>query len=555
VFELILFPGRPEERRLAVHDGVCTIGRAEDCTVSVASASMSRQHARLDIQGDRAWVSDLGSKNGTYVNEARVERSHALQPGDRVRVGEVTLRLVLAAPPADSGGHAVPGLAVPGLEPTAVRRQPSDLTAGSLDPARSAAVAANPESLPTLKGLQLPSPVAARSAEEKLRLLLRVSQLLAAPADAETIATRILDLAFQLLEADRGAVLLFEPRTHALVPVAVRNEAPMAGGAAGQGVTDETPYSRRIIDWVRTQRAAGLFSNALVDFRLAGSQSVRAAAICSAMAAPLLFADELLGVIYVDSKVAPDRYTEGDLDFLSAFANLAASALENTRLRERLEGEAVVRNNLMRFFPPTTVQKLRSEALSLRDAFATADTEITALFVDISGFTEMSTRMAPRDLMALLNAYFPPIADEVFRHEGTLEKYIGDALLAVWGAPLRLPGDADRALRAAVGMQRVLATLPLPVPLQIHVGLHTGPVAAGNIGTAEYIQYATIGEATNLAARVCAVAGAGEVVVSETTLRALTPGADVWKTTPLGPVVLKGRAEPLTLYRVEWSLE
>ena len=104
---------------------------------SVASASMSRQHARLDIQGDRAWVSDLGSKNGTYVNEARVERSHALQPGDRVRVGEVTLRLVLAAPPADSGGHAVPGLAVPGLEPTAVRRQPSDLTAGSLDPAHA----------------------------------------------------------------------------------------------------------------------------------------------------------------------------------------------------------------------------------------------------------------------------------------------------------------------------------------------------------------------------------------------------------------------------------
>lgn len=552
MFELILFPGRPEERRLALHDGVCTIGRAEDCTVSIASASMSRQHARLDIQGDHAWVSDLGSKNGTYVNEARVERSHALRPGDRVRVGEVTLRLVLAAPPADSGGHAAPGLAVPGLEPTAVRRQLSDLTAGSLDAVRSAAAAANPESLPTLKGLQLPSPVAARSAEEKLRLLLRVSQLLAAPADAETIATRILDLAFQLLEADRGAVLLFDPRTHALVPVAVRNEAPMA---AGQGVTDETPYSRRIIDWVRTQRAAGLFSNALVDFRLAGSQSVRAAAICSAMAAPLVFADELLGVIYVDSKVAPDRYTEGDLDFLSAFANLAASALENTRLRERLEGEAVVRNNLMRFFPPTTVQKLRSEALSLRDAFATADTEITALFVDISGFTEMSTRMAPRDLMALLNAYFPPVADVVFRHEGTLEKYIGDALLAVWGAPLRLPGDADRALRAAVGMQRVLATLPLPVPLQIHVGLHTGPVAAGNIGTAEYIQYATIGEATNLAARVCAVAGAGEIVISETTLRALTPGADAWQTTSLGPMALKGRAEPLTLHRVDWSLE
>jgi adenylate cyclase len=70
------------------------------------------------------------------------------------------------------------------------------------------------------------------------------------------------------------------------------------------------------------------------------------------------------------------------------------------------------------------------------------------------------------------------------------------------------------------------------------------------------VQYATIGEATNLAARVCAVAGAGEVVISDTTLAALTPGATPWKlTTPLGPMLLKGRAEPLALHRVEWSLE
>ncbi len=538
MFELILFPGRPDERRLPLSDGVCTLGRAEECTLSVPSASLSRQHARIEVRGDRVWVADLGSKNGTYLNEERVERTQSVQPGDRLRLGEVTLRLVLA-------GRVEP--APVGLQPTAVRRTPSDLTAvesaaradGAPGPAASASWAAGPESLPTLKGLKLPSPVAARSAEEKLRLLLRVSQLLAAPAAPEVIAERILELAFQLLEADRGAVLLFDPRTHALAPVAIRNDVPTQ--------LEETPYSRRIVEWVRTHRAAGLFSNALVDFRLAGSQSVRAAAICSAMAAPLLFDEELLGVLYVDSKVAADRYTEGDLDFLSAFANLAASALENTRLRRRLESEAVVRNTLLRFFPPATVQSLQASSGSLRDVFAVVDTEITALFADISGFTEMSTRLSPRALLDLLNAYFPPMADIVFRHGGTLEKYIGDALLAVWGAPLRQAGDADSALTAGLEMQRTLSTLALPERLQIHIGLHTGPVAAGNIGTEAYVQYATIGEATNLAARVCGVAEAGAVVVSEFTVAALQHPEAV-TLVPLGPVSLKGRAAPLSLY-------
>lgn len=527
MLELILFPGRPEEARLPLADGTCTIGRAEDCTVSVPSASVSRQHARLELQGDRAWVTDLGSKNGTFVNDARIERTAALAPGDRVRVGEVNLRLVLAAPTTP------PDAPVP-VEPTLVRRGAAELLSSAIEVPWG-----GPESLPTLKGLRLPSPVAVRGAEEKLRLLLNVSQLLAAPAEAETIAQRVLELAFQLLEADRGAVLLFDARTHALVPRAARNEAPTE--------TDEAPYSRHIIEWVRAQRAAGLFSNALVDFRLQGAHSVRAAAICSAMAAPLLFDDELLGVLYVDSKASPDRYGEADLEFLTAFANLAASALENARLRARLEDEAVIRNNLLRFFPPATVNKLEAEATSLRDVFATTDTEITALFADISGFTEMSAQMAPRALVELLNVYFPPMAEIVFQYGGTLEKYIGDALLAVWGAPLRQPGDADRAVRAALAMQRAVAEMDLPRPVRIHIGLHTGPVAAGNIGTPQYLQYATIGEATNLAARVCGVAPAGEVWISEVTKHTLSESFDLES---LGVIALKGRAEPLGMFRV-----
>jgi adenylate cyclase len=181
---------------------------------------------------------------------------------------------------------------------------------------------------------------------------------------------------------------------------------------------------------------------------------------------------------------------------------------------------------------------------------------VTVLFSDITGFTSLASRLHPRQLVELLNVYFPVMADIVFRHEGTLEKYIGDALMAVWGAPFSQPDDADRALRAAVEMQRALAALNTrwraqgQPELQIHVGLNTGRVAAGNIGSEQFLQYATIGDATNVASRICGVAEAGEIYVSETTVQRCQERA--WPLTRLPPVQVKGKEEALTLYRLEW---
>ena len=217
----------------------------------------------------------------------------------------------------------------------------------------------------------------------------------------------------------------------------------------------------------------------------------------------------------------------------------------------RMHKEAVSNERLSRFFAPEVAARIAAEP---DVAVRVDDRGVTVLFCDISGFTAMSSRMQPRQVVDLLNAYFPPMVDIVFRYGGTLEKFVGDALLAVWGAPFGGPDDADRAVAAAMDMQRGIAELNARlvaagyVPIEIHIGLCSGPVAAGYIGTEKYIQYAVIGDTTNVANRICSVAEAGEILIADSTRALLTrPG---FALEALPPVAVKGKGEPLQLHRV-----
>ena len=217
----------------------------------------------------------------------------------------------------------------------------------------------------------------------------------------------------------------------------------------------------------------------------------------------------------------------------------------------RMHKEAVSNERLSRFFAPEVAARIAAEP---DVAVRVDDRGVTVLFCDISGFTAMSSRMQPRQVVDLLNAYFPPMVDIVFRYGGTLEKFIGDALLAVWGAPFGGPDDADRAVAAAMDMQRGIAELNARlvaagyVPIEIHIGLCSGPVAAGYIGTEKYIQYAVIGDTTNVASRICSVAEAGEILIADSTRALLTPHGFALEALP--PVAVKGKGEPLQLHRV-----
>jgi adenylate cyclase len=183
------------------------------------------------------------------------------------------------------------------------------------------------------------------------------------------------------------------------------------------------------------------------------------------------------------------------------------------------------------------------------------EVEVTVLFADLAGFSRVSEEMTPPALINLLNDYFTPMTRIILDQDGTLDKYMGDSLMALWGAPLPLPDHALRACRAALEMQAAMHRLQqdwqargLP-PLGIRMGLHAGPVVAGNVGSREHFNYTVLGDAVNLAARLEGVNRhyGTEILVSEDLCRQ-TGGAFLLR--ELDQVLVKGRARPVTVYEL-----
>ena len=208
------------------------------------------------------------------------------------------------------------------------------------------------------------------------------------------------------------------------------------------------------------------------------------------------------------------------------------------------------RDNLTRFLPSQVVERVLARGPS---ALAPVECEVTVLFSDIRGFTGMSEGLAPRDVLMMLDDYFGRMSQIVKGHDGVVGKFLGDGLLAFWGAPDRMPDHAVRAVRAARDMQRAVEelnrtrALESQPPLRIGIGIHTGKVAAGMLGGAMQSEYTIIGDAVNVASRIEGLTKehAADILISETTWAQLP---DAGKTRRVADAAIRGRQEPVVLY-------
>jgi class 3 adenylate cyclase len=278
---------------------------------------------------------------------------------------------------------------------------------------------------------------------------------------------------------------------------------------------------------------------------LAALSYSRSAVILAGTLACLVYPTvSLLGPAWPDSVTAAIYATHLFVAVTAVTYRLVSSMLT-------MSVESVSNERLSRFFSPEIASWIAAEPeLAVR----ATGCRVTVLFSDISGFTEMSSRMDPEEVVDLLNAYFPRMVEIVFRHGGTLEKFIGDALLAVWGAPVARPDDTDRAVAAANEMQAEVARFNAELEslrrpkIAIHVGIASGPAAAGYIGTDRYVQYAVIGDTTNVAARICAAAGREETLVSDETRRWHSGRGVLFDAMPA--IAAKGKDAPVVVHRV-----
>jgi class 3 adenylate cyclase len=281
---------------------------------------------------------------------------------------------------------------------------------------------------------------------------------------------------------------------------------------------------------------------------IGGTESIISANIRSALCAPLLVEQGAIGLIYLDSP-GRDRFGSRERDLLAAIANQAAVTIERARLTEELRKQEASRQLFERFVSPSVARDVASyfsEHGRLREP---QELIVSVLFADVKGFSSLSERLSPREVQDLLNEYLHEMTEVIFQHNGTLDKYIGDGIMAIFGAPQvneyqDYHTTAIQAVDAALDMieahRRLIEKLDPSKAFDFRIGINTGPVYAGFFGTRQRLEYTVIGDTVNTAARLENRADLNSVLISEATRNAI---GDAFILQEMGDYQLKGKAQ------------
>jgi adenylate cyclase len=530
-YRLVSFSGEqtfelPQGRSLVV-------GRGVTSDIAIYDPTISRRHAELTVGADGVRVKDLGSSNGTCINGARVSAGR-LNANDSITFGKVLFQLKdqHSGPSRPNEGPLLPGQPVPG---DSIIRQL--MVSGGGPPGITSRD--HPSGFGQLR-------VAAASAEErqakKLSLLLDIAQKLSGEFDLDKLLRNVVDMMFEVMNVDRVTIVLRNETTGELVPSMSRSH---------MGDTQVQQVPRSISEKVVRERVAVVSDNTAADSRFKG-HSIVMQSVRSAMCSPLMAAgDQVLGLLYVDSVTAANSFSDEDLQFLVAFSGLVAIGIRNSSYAEQVRREALVRSNFERYFAPNVAAEIAQQDTVV--PLGGDRRPITVLFSDIRGFTSMAESMRPDAIAQLLTEYFSEMVEIIFEHGGTLDKFVGDSVMALWGAPIAQPGDADRALQAALAMQQGIRKLNERwaatgrAEIGVGIGINYGEVFAGNIGSHRRLEYTVIGDAVNVANRLCSEAGPGEILVSEALCQVIKAPVDYEY---LPEMALRGRTRSVQVYRV-----
>lgn len=514
--------GRLHEHELGA---VTTIGRHPDQVMQILDRVVSKAHALVQREPDATYgVRDNGSRNGTYVNGQLIQGMHKLKNGDRITVGSTELIYHEDTKTDPLAGRVT--IHSDNIE-THIRSRVADSRDDQFLPEAN-----------VQDGALL------RRDYEKLRISHELNQSIGLETDLDVLLNKVLDKAFELFPADRGVILLRVEGVDHLVPMVVKSRDPTDNA-------ENVRISQTILNEIMEEKQAILSSDAMMDSRFAGSHSIILEQIRSTMTVPLLHEEQVLGVIHLDSKIASGAFTDKDLTILSGFGRQAALMIEHNRLLKKMEDEIVTREKLHRLLSPQLVEEVVNGRLDIKKGGELR--RATVMFADIRGFTGISEKLAPQSLVTHLNEYFEAMVDVIFKYEGTLDKFVGDEIMAIWGAPISRDDDSDRAVRCAVEMQEVLAEFNAEqrakngVPLEIGIGLNTGEVVAGYMGSTKSMNYTVMGDTVNTAARFCGTAGPREVLIGENTWREV---GYLFQCDKLPPTKLKGKLEHVDIYKV-----
>ncbi len=547
------------------------IGRAKDNDIILNDRRVSRRHAHIVGDGANFKIIDgfyvdgkfKQSVNRVFVNGA-AQSEKILEPGDIVVIGETRLEFGKA----DAAKQAK------------IASGENKISAGSPDYSKNTSatptdvnfddrplghtqvlISANEiigrhSNLSIETGIAMPEEIKElRRKAKALNLLYEMTKTIGTVFDLKEIFIKATDLIFRGTPAERVVALLADETIdgkildYSLYPIAIKGRDEIL-----ENLTGKLSISRTITQKVMREKVALLSQDAKTDEMFKGAESIVTQGVRSTICAPLITESNVHGVIYADRLDPFSAFSSNDLELISAVAAQTAVTVETVKAHKRLAKEEVARANYSRFMPEYVVKQLLENPDSFK--LGGINQTVTVLFADIRGFTAFSETENPEKVVGLLNRFFSAMSDIIFANGGTLDKYTGDGLMAIFGAPTATSEDAKNALKTAVMMQKRLESLNQELEaegfnrINIGIGLHTGVATVGYIGSEQRSEYTAIGDTVNTAARLEQNARGGQILISEATAKA---SGETPNLVPQEPLVVKNRLQPVSLFEVSWN--
>ena len=388
-----------------------------------------------------------------------------------------------------------------------------------------------------------------RRAVEELSVINEVATAVSSASSLETIIDLVVQKCVKHLAVAQGAVLIFGDQEHR---AALRT---MVRKVEAESSTDPFRLSEQVIARLFKNQALLVINDAENDKHFPQPTQTADGSVKSLLCAPLRLHGKMIGVLSVFNKRSAEGFTQSDKRLIKIIAAQSAQVIENARLYEeekaREKRTRFIRQTFGRYLSDDIVESILETPAGLE--LGGEERKVTIMMTDIRGFSALAERLPPQDVVSMLNIYLETMTDIIVKHKGTIDEFIGDAILVIFGAPLACGGEGKRAVACAVEMQLAMdkvnarfreAGFP---EIGMGIGLRTGEVIVGNIGSSKRSKYGVVGRNVNLASRIESYSLAGQILACEGTLQEC--GA-ILRIDGEMEVVPKGVDKPITIYEI-----
>lgn len=373
---------------------------------------------------------------------------------------------------------------------------------------------------------------------EEVNFLYDFSSKIATCLGVCEVSQLVVTEAKKLIEATNVSVMLLNKKIGKLEIISARGKEYNSKTKIGPNIG--------IAGHILVSGKAEIVNDVLSDSRyIMGNNEMR-----SLICAPLTTQNGTIGVINISNGELVN-YTAQDLKLFTALASQAAAAIENALLHENKLKEERIKNNLERYLSPQVVQA----TIDAKGEISLNPTKrnITLLFSDIRDFTTKCEELPAEKIVMYLNEYFTQMVEVIFSHQGTVNKFVGDMIVAMFGAPSEVADRERKAIETAIDMQRRIERMSIPwigENFLTGIGISSGEVVVGNIGSPQHMDYTAIGDEVNIASRLQSIAKGGQILVSDSVYSATK---DIFEFREIGLVIVKGKKKAVQTFEVIYN--